>query len=124
MLAVNFLSVLGLMGLAASSGQTSGCRHSSQKFFHKTLTMMFVFRLGTGRKRCSTLEDLSSVIEFDSFEQYGRREKARIFCMEEEPTEADFAKVAIVAEKNYLLIISYDVSIVITYQVGVKTGSR
>ena len=93
------------------------------EIFSQDSYYVVVCRLGTGGKRCSSLEDLSSVIEFDSFEQYGRREKSRIFCMEEEPTEADFAKVAIVAEKNYLLITSYDVSIVITYQVRVKTGS-
>ena len=49
--------------------------------------------------QCSAAEDLSSVIEADSIEQYGRRENVRNFGVEEEPGEEVFANVFIVAEK-------------------------
>ena len=49
--------------------------------------------------QCSAAEDLFSVIEADSIEQYGSRENVRIFGVEEEPGEDVFANVVSVAEK-------------------------
>ena len=56
------------------------------------------------------MDDLSSVLEADSFEQYGRGEIVRIFGVDEYPCEDVFAKVVIVAERASVIIKSNDVS--------------
>ena len=61
--------------------------------------------------QCSAAGDLSPVIEADCIEQYGRRENARIFGVEEEPGEDVFEKVVSVAEKAGVSITKNDVSI-------------
>ena len=58
----------------------------------------------------SAAGDLSPVIEADSIEQYGRREKFRIFGVVAESGEDVFAKVVSVAEKAGVSITKNDVS--------------
>ena len=65
---------------------------------------------GTGKKRYSAVEDLSSVIEADSIEQYLRRENMRIFDVDEGPGEDVFTKAVSVAEKVGVVIASNGVS--------------
>ena len=57
------------------------------------------------------MEDLISVIEADSIEQYGNKENVRIFGVDEEPGDDVFPKVVSVAEKAGFVITSNDVSI-------------
>ena len=86
------------MGMAALFGLTSGCRHSSPKNFSQFFPMWFLNCPGIRKKRCSAVEDLSSVIDADSIEQNGRSENVRTFGAEE-PVGDVFAKVVNVAEK-------------------------
>ena len=53
-------------------------------------------------KNVVAAEDISSVKEKDSIDQYGRNENLRIFGVDDEPCENVFAKVMSVAEVTLL----------------------
>ena len=82
-----------------------------KKFFSRPFLCGFCAVEELKKIQCTAAGDLSHVIEADSIEQYGRREKVKIFDVEEEPGGDVFAKEVSVTEKAGVSITKNDVSI-------------
>ena len=102
------------MGMDVSSGQEYGYPHKFPRISSRGLSCVDSVHLRLNKaSRCSA-EDLAPIIDSDIIEQYGRaeerREKVRIFGVQEEPGEDVYEKVVSVAEKAGVQITANDVS--------------
>ena len=79
------------------------CLRSTPKFFSRVISSSVPLWSRIEKKRCFAEECQSSVIAIDSIKRYGLK-KVRIFVVYEEAGVDDFAKMASVDKKAYVLI--------------------